>query len=352
MGAVSPITVLSFTTGPIGPVVKDRTARFPFSTGADTHGGMRPLFELMSTQHGVASTTQVRALGISRRVERRLLAEGVVDQPCPGVVTAAGAPLTFHGRAMAAALSPGVVAVSHGAAARLHRLDAFDAHATVDVLAVRGANLQPRLGVAVHRTRGDVDDHVSRVDGIPVLSVAATLALLAPAVGIGPTARALDSALRHGVSADELRAVATAWRQRGRAGPPALLMLLGERVDHRLPRSWFQRLASGVLARAGVRLVDEHPVRDARGILLAELDLADPLRKVGVECQSWQWHATPTAQHRDARRRGALRQLGWEIVDVWWSDLRHPDRVISELTYLLAGRMPNRPVDRIRPTRR
>ena len=101
--------------------------------------------------------------------------------------------------------------------------------------------------------------------------------------------------------------MATAWRRRGRAGPPALLMLLGERVDHRLPRSWFQRLAKGVLARAGVRLVDEYPVRDGRGILLAELDLADPERRVGVECQSWQWHATPTAQHRDARRRGTLR---------------------------------------------
>ena len=178
-----------------------------------------------------------------------------------------------------------------------------------------------------------------------MLTVAATLALLAPDVGIGRTARALDSALRQGITAEELKATASVWRRRGRPGPPALLMLLGERVDHRLPRSWFQRLAKGVLARAGIRLVDEYPVRDARGILLAELDLADPARKVGVECQSWQWHATPTAQHRDARRRGMLRALGWEIVDVWWSDLRHPDRVISELTCLLASRSSNRPAD-------
>ena len=106
-----------------------------------------------------------------------------------------------------------------------------------------------------------------------------------------------------------------------------------------------------MLARAGIRLVDEHPVRDARGILLAELDLADPARRVGVECQSWQWHATPTAQHRDARRRGTLRELGWEIVDVWWSDLRHPDRVISELTCLLASRSSNRQLIRPRSGR-
>ena len=124
-----------------------------------------------------------------------------------------------------------------------------------------------------------------------------------------------------------------------------------------MPRSWFQRIAGRVLAAAGIRLVDEYPVRDRNGVLLAELDLADPVRKVGVECQSWQWHATPTAQHRDARRKGMLRQLGWEIVDVWWSDLRHPDRIIGEVMYLLRARDPNchpQPTDsgRRRPTER
>jgi hypothetical protein len=305
----------------------------------------------MSQQHGVASTTQARGLGVSRRVEQRLLAEGAVHSPCPGVLTAGGAPLTFRRRAMAAALSPGVVAISHGAAARLHDLDGFDQHATVDVLGVKGANPHRVLGVTIHRTRGEIPPHVIDVDGIPALTVGATLALLAPAVGIGRTARALDSALRQGVTADELKEVATAWRKRGRAGPPALLMLLGERVERRLPRSWFQRLASAVLVKVGIRLIDEYPVHDERGVLVAELDLADPARQVGVECQSWRWHATPDAQHHDARRRGMLRQLGWEVVDVWWSDLRHPDRVIAELTYLLRSRTPSRPSDPARSGR-
>jgi hypothetical protein len=33
-----------------------------------------------------------------------------------------------------------------------------------------------------------------------------------------------------------------------------------------------------------------------------------------------------------------LRQLGWEIVDVWWRDLRHPDRVLAELHHLVHRR--------------
>jgi hypothetical protein len=199
----------------------------------------------------------------------------------------------------------------HGVAstAQARALDGFERHDTVDVLGVKGSKPHERLGVTVHRTRGTIDDHVVHVERIPTLSIPATLALLAPSSGIGPTARALDSALRLGVDADELRRVATAWRRRGRSGPPALLMLLGERVDNVLPRSWFQRIASRVLATAGIHLVDEYAVRDSRGVLLAELDLADPRRKVGVECQSWRWHATPAAQHRDARRREILYLL-------------------------------------------
>jgi len=302
---------------------------------------VKQLFELLERQHSVATTSQARALGLSRRVEQRLLDAGVLSAPFPGVLASGGAPTTFHGRAMAAALAPGVAAVAHGAAARLHRLDGFDRHDTIDVIGTNGAHPHRSLGASVHVTRGPLLDHVEQLEAIPVLSVPATLALIAPVVGIGSTARALDSALRLGVPSEHLRNVAQTWRQRGRSGPPALLMLLGERVDHRLPRSWFQRLSKTLFARAGIRLVDEYAVHDERGVLLAELDLAEPTSRVGIECQSWRWHATPAAQHRDARRKGMLRQLGWEIVDVWWSDLHHPERILGELTYLLRQRNAN-----------
>jgi hypothetical protein len=315
-------------------------ATVPDRAGCDTHRGMRALFELMAAQHGVVSRAQARGVGVTRRVERRLLRDGIVAQPCPGVLATGGAALSFHGRAKAATLSPAVQAVSHGAAARLHGLDAFQHHDTVDVLAARGAHPLPRLGVTVHRTRAEIGPYVTEVAGIPTLTIPATLALLAPAAGIAPTARALDSALRRGVSARELREVATAWRRRGRAGPPALLMLLGERVEHGLPRAWFQRVAGTVRARCGVRLVARHPVRDRRGILLAELDLAAPEQRVGVEARRWQWRAGDTARARDEQRRAALRRLGWAVVDVWWSDLHRPDRVADDVTALLRTRTP------------
>ena len=189
-------------------------------------GALADLMDLMAGQHGVASTRQARALGVTRRVERRLIAGGVLLEPTPGVLQLAGAPSTFVARAMAATSAPGVVAVSHGAAARLHGLDGFQAHDVVDLIAGRGADPRPARGVVVHRTRGDIAGHVVDVGAVPVLSIGATLALLAPAAGVRATARALDSAIRGGADPADLRDAAQAWRRRGRAGPDALLTLL------------------------------------------------------------------------------------------------------------------------------
>ncbi len=298
------------------------------------------LYRMMASQHGAASSRQARTVGVTAAHERALIRNGVLRRPVDGVLALAGATPTFRHRCMAAALAPGVVAVSHGAAARVHRLDGFDRYEQIDVIGTREQEPSTDAGIVVHRTRGPVRDHVVTVESIPVLDVPLTLSLLAPHAGISRTAKALDSALRSGHDPRRLRRVAAAWRRRGRSGPPALLMLLGERVDKTLPRSWFQRIAKRLFDVSRIRLVDEYELRDERGVVLAVLDLADPVRRVGVECQSWRWHATPSAQHRDARRRGMVRQLGWEIVDVWWSDLRHPERVLAELRYLLDSRTP------------
>lgn len=211
---------------------------------------MRELFETMARQHGVATVTQARGLGLSRKVERRLIADGVLGRPYPGVLTTLGMPQRFESRAMAAVLGPGALAIAHGASSRLHHLDGFEHHDVVDVIGLNGALPHPALRATFHQTRGPVADHVVEVDGIPTLSIPLTLTLLAPIVGIGRTARALDAALRRGVEPDELTSVASSWRRRGRSGPPALLMLLRERIDQRIPTGTADPARSGRITRA------------------------------------------------------------------------------------------------------
>jgi hypothetical protein len=293
---------------------------------------VQALFALMSGQHGAASCAQARQLGVDRRAVRRLLRDGAIDSPSPGVLTAGGSPATFHRRAMAAALAPGVTAVSHRTAARLHRLDGFEREDDIDVIVGRSANPHVRGGAVVHRSRADLARHVTAVDGIPVLTIAATLALLAPLAGPTLTTRAVQSALARGVSTAELREVAAAWRRRGRAGPAALLGMIGQSDDDRLPPGWFRHVAARVHTRFGVRLLDGYVVGDTGGAVLVELDLADPTRRIGVA----------DGRAGDATRRARLRQCGWDVVDVWWHDRHQPDRVIGELATLLASRWPTR----------
>ena len=69
--------------------------------------------------------------------------------------------------------------------------------------------------------------------------------------------------------------------------------------------------------------------------------MAIPDLCIGVECQSWKWHATPGAQRRDVARKRRLRRIGWEIVDLWWSDLDGMDDILATLAVVIAERRPS-----------
>ena len=154
---------------------------------------MGELFEVMATQHGVASSAQARAMGIGAHAENDLVRRGVIGRPAAGVLVSPAAPRTWHQRAIEAVFAPGDAVLSHAAAARLHGLDGFDRYAFVDVLCRKGWWPHPPPGTITHFTRGLTDaGDVTEVDSIRVLTVPATLTLLAPTAGLGPTARALD----------------------------------------------------------------------------------------------------------------------------------------------------------------
>ncbi|MCU1392252.1 MAG: hypothetical protein JWM34_680 [Ilumatobacteraceae bacterium] len=292
-----------------------------------------PLAEILrcfSTQHGVAADRQVRAAKVSWERQQHLMSKGLWLRHAPGVLRDAASPTSWNQRAMAMTLMPGArPVIAAGSAGRLHQLDGCLDVNDITILVPDGARVDVPSGVRLLRTRRPTADDITTVDGIPVTSVALTLIHL-QVHGPHPE-QALDDALRRGERPDELRTVMERWRGPGVQGPPEMLALLHDRVDARLPRSWFQRLAGRLLAEEGLHFVDEWPVRDGRGRLLAELDLADVELKVGVECQSWERHGSPAAQRKDLARRRKLRVLGWDIVDLWWSDLDRMDDVVADI---------------------
>jgi hypothetical protein len=296
--------------------------------------------ELLRRQHGVATTQQASAAGVPSRQQRTLVRSGVLLKPAPELLVLSGATRSWRQRAVIATLgSHPLAALSHGSAARLLALDGFDRFSEMHVTVPHGHRASiGRVDVTVHQTRRWEPDDVIEREAIKVRTLPLTLIDVFAVHGRTPTSRALDSALRLGTSIEDIQQVAADRIARGRPGPRQLLVLLDEKTDKRLPRSWFQRLAAQAINRFGWDFEDELPVHDHDGRLLAELDLALPQFKVGVECQSWRWHSTPTARAWDALRKRLLRRLGWELVEVWWADLRRMDDVMATIAVAVHDR--------------
>jgi len=298
--------------------------------------------DLFRRQDGAASAQQLEACGMSRKMIRTRVQAGEWRQVSRDVIRSNFVAETWRTRVRVASLDAGAdAAVSHATAGRLHGFDGFDRETTVHVTVCGNRHRTSLPDVIVHRSKVLRRSSCTSVDGIGVVSKAVALVQIAGTMGTDAAARALDGVLRGGASPKWLEQVLAEWLRPGVKGALEVRVLLAERVQRQLPRSWFQRLATRVLATRAVMLVDEHRVFDpATGRLLAELDLANPELLIGVECQSWEWHGSPSDQARDAARKRRLRLLGWEIVDVWWSDLRRIDDVVAEVQFLIDRRMP------------
>ncbi|MEY2401661.1 MAG: hypothetical protein QOJ08_1772 [Ilumatobacteraceae bacterium] len=299
--------------------------------------GLPDIHLLMAAQHGAAATTQVRR-DLRWRQQTSLIGAGIWRRDNERVVTSRSAPVTWHQRVMVATLATRGVA-SHATAARLHGLDGFNRNDEIHITLRYDQRRYAHAGARVHVSRVfDKSDQLA-VGGIPTVIVPVCLIQIAEESDDG-LIKALEGAMRDGISPTWIRHVAARYHRPGRSGPKRLVRALDERVDGTLPRSWFQRLASRLLADAGIETVDEYPIHEGNR-LLAELDLAIPHLRIGIECQSWRWHATPEAQRRDAARKRNLRRLGWDITDLWWSDLDRIDDVLATVLVVIAEREPD-----------
>jgi hypothetical protein len=301
---------------------------------------METVGQLFAMQDGVATIEQLELAGVREGLRRSRLASGEWEKVSRQVIGLTGAPRTWRRLVRAAWLSAGPdCAISHCTAGRLHSFDGYGRRVELHVTVCGNAHRTSMPGVKVHRS--DLLDERScvRIDGILVVNKPVALVQIAGTDGRDACAKALDSVLRDGGPPVWIERVVSSWTHRGVKGASTVERLLYERIGQRLPRSWYQRLAKKVLKARNVTLVDEFPVKDpVTGRDLAQLDLADPTLQIGVECQSWEWHGSPSAQARDDARKRRLRLLGWEIVDLWWTDLTHIDDVLAELVYLIDQR--------------
>jgi len=285
---------------------------------------------LAAGQHSVVSRGQAMGAGLTDEQIARRVASGEWRRVRRGIYLVGAVAPGYLQDLAAAVLAGGPDAVaSHRAAGVLHALDG-----------VRGRVLEltlPRTrrrrldGCVVHHADIAPDD-VTVVQGVPTTAPARTLIDLASVLPPRTLGLALDDALRRRlVTMRQIRHRLDELAGRGRRGCIALRRELDLRTDENdVTDSGGERLLLEAVREAGLpEPVLHHLVKDDG--FAAEIDLAWPRYRVGVELEGRAYHFGRAKRTSDIARSNELKLRGWLVLDALYADVRDPRGLMSRL---------------------
>lgn len=310
---------------------------------------------LLTAQGGAGSVSQLLAAGASRRVLDRMVRrkELVRVRNDAVLLSRAHAPATLwerralEARAVGHSLAPGgsAHALSHQSALMVHGLPYFGEDDLVHLVRTDGHRGRRDATIQVHRPVDATD--VVEVDGIRVVTPA--LAALQMAASRGPEAGivSLDAVLRRAEDADQ-----SATGERHGPGRAALVEQLERHLatgalrpvrDVRTVVSFADgRSQSAGESRSrwllhvlGWASVPQFEVRDGP-VLYGVVDLKIEGHDVIVEFDGSGKYGSPDDLLAEKRREDQIRDLGYEVVRLTWSDLAHPRLVRQKILKAIA----------------
>jgi very-short-patch-repair endonuclease len=275
----------------------------------------------------VVSRRQLSELGysrssVARRVEKRRLLR--IHR---GVYAVGHQRLTARGRWMAAVLASGTGAVlSHLEAAALHDLRPIGS-GRVDVTATSRHNLP---GIRSHWTRTLDRDDCTKIDGVPVTTLARTYLDIAEVLNHRRLIEALEAGQRQNkLDVGALEAVIA--RNPGRRGITPLQAAVAELADD-------PPLLQSDLERAFRALSRAHGLPEPQYNVYVEGLLVDavwPEHRLVVEVDGWNYHRTKRSFEEDRRRDRKLLRARWRVARFTGDDVNgDPDGVAVELSEL------------------
>ncbi|HET6448421.1 MAG TPA: DUF559 domain-containing protein [Conexibacter sp.] len=283
---------------------------------------------LAAGQHGVVSRGQLLDAGLTVTMIDKRVARGRLVLMHRGVYAAGHAHLRPNGYRLAAVLAVGPGAVlSHRDAAALHALR-NSGGARIDVSTPAERRGTQRIRVHGRRVLDACD--VTRVDDIPVTTIARTLVDLAEVVAADALSKALGEAERRRIL-DVVGIEDALVRVRGRRGTGVakLRAVLAELAAHgtTLTRSPLEDRFLSLLAAHDL----PRPATN-RHVAGFEGDAVWPAARLVVELDGWDAHKTRRAFQRDRSKANALTLAGWTVLRFTHDDLvRRPEVVVAGL---------------------
>jgi very-short-patch-repair endonuclease len=292
----------------------------------------RAIAERARTQLGHITDDQLRELGVSSKVSRRLVASGWLVKVGWHTFRMGGPPPSYERDVMAACLDIGGVA-SHRTAARLHGL-AIPKQWRSGPVEV-STRKQQRHAVTplalVHSSTNLGPDDILRVRGVPTTSIARTilgLAALVPGIPEDDVRNIVDVAVRDGRATDtwlwwrleELRC-------RGRNGVAVLERILANRAGRGRTESWLERAFLACIQEAGFPHPEVQRRIRHRGAFVARVDFLFGTRLV-VEVSGHATHSSVAEQEADAVRRNQLQAAGFMVLEFTYRQVVETPEVV------------------------
>jgi very-short-patch-repair endonuclease len=289
------------------------------------------IHQISRRQHGLVLVEDLHALSLDREAVRHLIRSVRLERVTRRVLRVPGAPVTPRQQVLVGVLdaSPGAFAGGTTGASLWgvtgHRL------APVHVACGDGGSSRRSRNAIVHRIAGLSVEHVTVLDGIPIVRPEVVVLQLCGSERRQRAASALDSLWRRRLtSGPSLRRTLGQLAGSGRNGVVVLRELLDERGDGYIPpASGLEGRVETILRRAGLpplrRQVD---VGDERWI--GRVDFRDPHCPLVLEVQSEMYHSALVDRQHDERRLDALRAAGFEVVEVTDVQVWHrPHEVVA-----------------------
>jgi very-short-patch-repair endonuclease len=285
--------------------------------------------DLAAEQEGAVSSGQLRALGISKWTQQRLVAEGRLQRVAPRVFVVKGSPNTHRQRLRAGLLALGDQSwVSFESAAALHGLDRSD-HRVIEFTVARGRRA-PLMPFVVHTTKRLRPVDFVTVDGFRVTSATRTVFDLALAGSQQSRLEAaIDSAVRLQLSSPQVlhRRLADL-RGSGRGGCRLVEHLITDSGGH----SMLERRFLELVREARLPTPRTQVVFRIGGRHVARVDFLFDEFRVVVEVSGQKGHASAAERARDAQRRNELQDLGMRVFEYTWDDVtKRPMMVVRTL---------------------
>ncbi len=277
-------------------------------------------------QHGLVSTRQLRAEGVSHHTVRNHVESGWLVRVTRQVLKIGGAPSAELTQPMLAVLDgPDGSVLSHTAAAALWGIPGFRLDKDLHVVVPRrGKPGRPRTAT-VHYQQGLPMDHVVQFHGIPVTSPPLTMFHLAALLHPDRVERALDWAWSDGLlTGPVMNRLLERIAASGRNGVGTIRQLMETRGPGYVPpasnlEARFNRIVENVPGippmRRQVDLGGEYWV--------GRVDFVWDDLPGGVEVQSERFHTSVVDRAADAERLRKMKEAGISMIEVWDTDVFH-----------------------------